>query len=89
MMAPVIDGCNPAYLTRETAPNLFRLLSEHGFYKTVQCAMPSVTNVNHACILSGKWPEETGVVGNCFYDPATGREGFIEERGYMKARTIL
>lgn len=89
VMVLVIDGCNPAYLTRETAPNLFRMLPEHGFYKTVQCAMPSVTNVNHACILSGKWPEETGVVGNYFYDPATGREGFIEERGYMKARTVL
>lgn len=89
VMLLVIDGCNPAYITKETAPLIFELLQTQGFYKTVQCAMPSVTNVNHACILSGKWPEETKVTGNYFYNPATGEEGFIEERGYMKAKTIL
>lgn len=68
VMVLVIDGCNPAYLTKETAPLIFELLQTQGFYKTVQCAMPSVTNVNHACILSGKWPEDTKVVGNYFYN---------------------
>lgn len=50
----VIDGCAPAYLTRQTAPKLYRLAEQYGFVKQVECAMPSVTNVNHACILSGK-----------------------------------
>jgi phosphonoacetate hydrolase len=89
VMIFVIDGCNPDYLTKESAPNIFRLSQKYGFSKTVQCAMPSVTNVNHACILSGKWPEETKIVGNYFYNPITEQEGFIEERGYMKAKTIL
>ncbi|WP_105203329.1 alkaline phosphatase family protein [Neobittarella massiliensis] len=85
----VIDGCAPAYLTEQTAPKLFALARQRGFVKTVRCAMPSVTNVNHACILSGRWPAETGVVGNYYYDLNTGCEGFIEERGYMRAPTIL
>ena len=85
----VVDGCNPDYVTKENAPNIFRRSQQYGFFKTVQCAMPSVTNVNHACILSGKWPEETKVVGNYFYNPTTEEEGFIEERGYMQAKTIL
>lgn len=89
VMILVIDGCAPEYLTEATAPNIYRIARETGFVKTVQCAMPSVTNVNHACILSGKWPEQTGVTGNYFYDPATGEEGFIEEKGFMKAPTIL
>jgi len=88
-MILVIDGCAPEYLSPEHAPNLFSLVQKMGFYKTVQSAMPSVTNVNHACILSGKWPQETGIIGNYFYDPLTEQEGFIEERGYMKATTIL
>ncbi len=88
-MILVIDGCKPDYLTEETAPNIFRIAKERGFDKTVQCAMPSVTNVNHACILSGKWPQDTRITGNYFYDPVTKNEGFIEERGYMKAKTIL
>ena len=89
VMILVIDGCAPSYMTQTNAPNLFHLSSKMGFFKKVQCAMPSVTNVNHACILSGKWPEETKVVGNYFYNPDTKQEGFIEERGYMKAETIL
>ena len=85
----VIDGCAPEYFTAETAPRLHRLARARGFVKTVLGALPSVTNVNHACLLSGLWPEETGVVGNYWYDPATGREGFLEERGFMKAETLL
>ncbi len=89
VMILVIDGCQPEYLSARTAPEIFRLAESRGFAKTVMSAMPSVTNVNHACIMSGRWPEETKVIGNYFYDPATEQEGFIEERGYMKAETIL
>lgn len=85
----VIDGCAPEYLTSDTAPNIYRLCAEKGFVKTVQGAVPTVTNVNHACILSGCWPEETHVVGNYYYERATGASGFIEEKGFMKAPTIL
>ena len=85
----VVDGCNPAYLTEESAPNIYRLAREHGFMKTVQCVMPAVTNVNHAAILSGEWPDVTGVIGNYWYDPKTGDQGFVEERGFMKAPTAL
>ncbi len=88
-MILVIDGCAPSYIQPKLAPNLFELSQRLGFFKTVQCAMPSVTNVNHACILSGKWPEETKISGNYYYNPLTKQEGFIEEQGYMKAKTIL
>lgn len=89
IMILVVDGCAPEYLTEETAPDLYRLAKKCGFVKIVESQMPSVTNVNHACILSGLCPEDTGVVGNYFYHPDTGEEGFIEERGFMKAETIL
>ncbi len=89
VMLLVVDGLAPEYFQKDTAPHLFRLAQESGFYKTVLGAMPSVTNVNHACILSGKWPEETGVVGNYYYNPITQEEGFIEERGFMKAKMLL
>ena len=88
-MILVIDGCAPEYLTQETAPNIFALARKHGFFKTVSGVVPTVTNVNHACILSGCFPEETKVVGNYFYNAETKEEGFIEERGFMKAPTIL
>ena len=85
----VIDGCAPEYMTPEFAPNIHRLAKRYGFAKTVKAAVPTVTNVNHACILSGQFPSATGMVGNYFYNPATGEEGFIEEKGYMQAETLL
>ena len=85
----VIDGCAPEYITPEHAPNIHRLAAQSGFVKTVKAVVPTVTNVNHASILSGKFPSETGMAGNYFYNPATGEEGFIEEKGFMKAETLL
>ena len=84
-----IDGCAKEYITEETAPNIYRILAEKGFFKTIEGAMPSVTNVNHACILTGLSPAETKIAGNYYYDPATGEDGFIEEKGFLQAETII
>ena len=84
-----IDGCAEKYITEKTAPNIFRIAREHGFYTSVQSAMPSVTNVNHACILTGLTPAETKIAGNYFYDPVSGEEGYIEESSFLQAETII
>ncbi|MDR3601148.1 MAG: alkaline phosphatase family protein [Desulfosporosinus sp.] len=84
----VIDGCALDYLSDETTPNMMRL-GKDGFFKTVKSAIPSVTNVNHATILTGSFPEEHGVAGNYFYDPQTGEQAFIEGPGHLKKETIL
>ena len=89
VMILVIDGCAPEYITPEFAPNIHRLAEQFGFSKTVMAVVPTVTNVNHASILSGKFPSETGMAGNYYYNPVTGEEGFIEEKGFMKAKTLL
>lgn len=84
----VIDGCALEYISRENTPNFYRI-AKNGFCKCVKAAIPSVTNVNHASILSGKFPSEHGVVGNYFYNKETGEQGFIESAGYIKTDTIL
>ena len=84
----VIDGCSTDYITKENTPNLYRL-GYAGFYKKIKSAIPSVTNVNHATILSGSFPNNHGVVGNYYYDRQTGNEGFIESNRHMKAETII
>jgi len=84
----VIDGCSTEYISRESTPNLYRI-AEDGFYKVIESAVPSVTNVNHATILTGKFPSEHGVVGNYFYKRETGEQGFIESSNFIKAETIL
>ena len=72
VMILVIDGCAPEYITPEFAPNIHRLAEQFGFSKTVMAVVPTVTNVNHASILSGKFPSETGMAGNYYYNPVTG-----------------
>lgn len=84
----VIDGCAIDYITKETTPNLYRL-GRAGFFKTVKSAIPSVTNVNHASILTGKFPIQHGVVGNYYYDRSSGSEGFIESSHHMKQESLL
>lgn len=84
-----IDGCAKEYITEETAPEICRLMKQRGFFKTITGAMPSVTNVNHACILTGLPPKDTGIAGNYYYDPETGEDGFIEESGFLRAETII
>lgn len=89
VMILVIDGCGPEYLTPETAPQMYRLSRKYGFSKTVKAVVPTVTNVNHASILSGHFPSVTRMVGNYYYDTVTGEEGFIEEKSFMKTETLL
>lgn len=35
-MILVIDGCRADYITPDTAPDVFRIASKRGFFKTVQ-----------------------------------------------------
>ncbi|TGE37135.1 PglZ domain-containing protein [Desulfosporosinus fructosivorans] len=84
----VIDGCSSHYITEKNTPNLYKL-GKKGFYSKIQSAIPSVTNVNHATILSGSFPDEHGVVGNYYYDRLTGQEGFIESSHHMKKDSII
>lgn len=84
----VIDGCAFDYITAEHTPNLYRI-AKKGFCKCVKSAIPSVTNVNHATILSGKFPSEHGVVGNYYYNRETGEQGFIESAGFIKTDTVM
>ncbi|MEG2501427.1 MAG: alkaline phosphatase family protein [Anaerovoracaceae bacterium] len=90
VMIIVIDGCAPEYLTQKTAPKIFSLIKKEGsFSKRILGSVPTVTNVNHASIVSGLFPEDTGVVGNYYYHPDTEEEGFIEDSKFMKAETIF
>lgn len=84
----VIDGCAHEYLEQGVTPNL-EALGKKGFYVNVKSALPSVTNVNHATILTGSLPVHHQVSGNYYYRPETGEQGFIEGKGFLAKETIL
>lgn len=84
----VIDGCAHEYLQQGVTNNIGQLANQ-GFFKNVKSALPSVTNVNHATILTGSLPIEHQVTGNYYYNPETEEQGFIEGKGFLDKETIL
>ncbi len=87
-----IDGCGPEYLEvsryHGRMPHLDGL-AEGGFETVVRGALPSFTNVNNACIVSGVPPSVTGISGNFFLDPRTGRQLMMNSSRYVRCDTIL
>ena len=64
-------------------------LAAGGFETVVRGALPSFTNVNNACIVTGVPPSVTGISGNFFLDPRTGRELMMNSSRYFRCDTIL
>ena len=84
----VIEGCSLEYISLENTPNIYRIAKD-GFCKCVKAAVPTIYNVNHTSILSGKFPCEHGVIGNSAYHPENGEVEILERSGYKDAETIL
>ncbi|MFD1125990.1 alkaline phosphatase family protein [Lentilactobacillus raoultii] len=89
-MIVLIDGAATDYLTKSSAPNINKLATDtNGFYKIIDSQIPTVTNVNHARILTGKFPEVNGINGNVFFNKRTNEKTFIESPKYLNAPTIF
>lgn len=84
----VIEGCSLEYISLENTPNIYRIAKD-GFCKCVKAAVPTINNVNHMTILSGRFPCEHGVIGNAAYRPETGETELLPKSGYRDAETIL
>lgn len=83
-----LDGCGPQYLAQSFTPNL-DAIAKAGFSIIGKAAMPTVTNVNNATIVTASLPEKHGITSNYFIDPATGQEVYMESSEYLLAETIF
>ena len=87
-----VDGCEEAYLDVALAqgriPHLARIL-ETGWRGSARGALPSFTNVNNAAIVTGVPPAVTGLSGNFFLDPDTGKEVMMNSADFLRCETIL
>src|SRR4051812_20209608 len=72
-----LDGSSDEYLdaamSRGRMPRL-QGLGLAGWRGLARAAMPTFTNVNNSCIVTGVSPNVHGIAGNFFYDTATGQE---------------
>ena len=87
-----IDGCADQYLdvslARGRMPNVGQMTA-NGYRGLVRGALPSYTNVNNACMVTGAPPSVTGIGGNFFLDPSTGEEVMMNSPRYLRCGTIL
>ena len=65
----LVDGLPASALSIETMPNLDALskTDDATRWREGRSVMPSVTNANHASLLTGTYPEAHGITGNYFW----------------------
>lgn len=69
----ILDGCNVNALKYAETPCLKGLMEKGAYTFNCKSVFPSVTYTAHATIVTGVYPQEHGIVGNCFYDRVLGR----------------
>jgi len=82
------DGLGIEYYDQSAMPRL-KALAAAGLHVHAQGVMPTVTNCNNASICCGAWPSEHGVIGNSYFDQATGSEEYMEDASLVLAPTIF
>lgn len=87
-----LDGCADEYLSTAIArgkmPRL-AAMARDGWRGMVRGALPSFTNVNNTCIVTGVPPEVHGICGNFFLNPETGEEVMMNGPDFRRCGTIL
>jgi phosphonoacetate hydrolase len=82
------DGLGLDYIAASAMPTLERWKRD-GIYAPVRALMPSVTNANNTAICCGAPPSVTGITGNSYYDPETGREAYMDRADLVLAPTLF
>lgn len=85
-MVVCLDGCSWDYINAAKMPCLKG--SSMNKY-TCNAMVPTVTNINNASILTGKFPKAHGIVGNYYYDKKTGTERQTNSSSILKCKTLL
>ncbi|HEY2048018.1 MAG TPA: ectonucleotide pyrophosphatase/phosphodiesterase [Caulobacteraceae bacterium] len=65
-----IDGFRAGYLERGLTPNLAELARAGVRAQAMRPAFPSVTSPNHYTLMTGLYPDHSGIVDNEFIDPS-------------------
>src|SRR5262249_16166814 len=89
----LIDGLDASRVGPELMPTLWALAHGHGgsatFYPNGRAVMPTVTNTNHASILTGTYRAAHGIVGNEIPN-RDGGEPIATERGdFLEVETLF
>jgi predicted AlkP superfamily pyrophosphatase or phosphodiesterase len=67
-----IDGYRADYITRGLSPQLAALAGDGVHAASMRSSFPTLTFPNHYTIVTGLYPDHTGIVNNRFVDPVSG-----------------
>jgi phosphonoacetate hydrolase len=87
-----LDGSSDDYLDaamdRGRMPHLQRM-GVDGWRGLARAAMPTFTNVNNTCIVTGVPPSLHGIGGNFFFDPDAQQEVMMNSARFLRRDTIF
>lgn len=69
-----IDGYRHDYIKRGLSPNLAELAADGVRATAMRPAYPTLTFPNHYAIVTGLYPDHSGIVDNDFYSPVSGKK---------------
>jgi len=64
----VLDGFRPDYLAMYNLPTLESLVEEGVYYANAKGVFPSTSTVNHTSLVTGAYPDVTGIPNNAKHD---------------------
>ena len=90
----IVDALDAALVNAELTPNLWRLATgdtdRTTFYPRGRSVMPTVTNTNHASVMTASYAAAHGIIGNRFWDrPATTSPVRSEQARYVEVETLF
>lgn len=88
IVAVCLDGVSWDYLEAADTPFLDSL-RRIGSSTRGRAMIPTVTNLNHASILTASYPETHGISGNTYYEPASAKEVYMDEARFLRCPTLL
>ena len=83
-----LDGCSWEYIRYSNMTNL-REIGRTGTSITCESMVPTVTNVNNASILTGKFAVEHGITGNYHYDKLSQSMIYMDSAIFLRCNTLL
>ena len=83
-----LDGCSWEYIRSSNMPNL-REIGRTGISITCKSMVPTVTNVNNASILTGRFSTEHGITGNYYYDKSNQSMIYMDSAIFLRCNTLL
>ncbi|MFZ5559788.1 MAG: alkaline phosphatase family protein [Patescibacteria group bacterium] len=81
----ILDGCGKDAFLKANTPNIDKMIKEGLYIKDCQSVFPTITGPAHLSLLTGAYPEKTGITGHFYWDKK--RRKLIDINGIKYCQT--